>query len=97
MNDELPKIQEQVYYGQIESRTNVLEKLLSESGLSRYNPQVGSFTGSIFCDLFTCLFITNSKKCLPSRNCIVCRLLAEERTNQGLCRWLHLPGGGNLC
>ncbi|KAH0875649.1 hypothetical protein HID58_073011 [Brassica napus] len=40
MNDELPKIQEQVYYGQIESRTNVLDKLLSESGLSRYNPQI---------------------------------------------------------
>lgn len=65
MNDELPKIQEQVYYGQIESRTNVLDKLLSESGLSRYNPQVGSFTGSIFCNLLMCLFITNSKKCLP--------------------------------
>ncbi|KAL0801520.1 hypothetical protein Bca101_056696 [Brassica carinata] len=40
MNDELPKIQEQVYYGQIESRSNVLDKLLSESGLSRYNPQI---------------------------------------------------------
>ncbi|CAH2066725.1 unnamed protein product [Thlaspi arvense] len=40
MNDELPKIQEQVYYGQIESRTNVLDKLLSENGLSRYNPQI---------------------------------------------------------
>lgn len=64
MNDELPKIQEQVYYGQIESRTNVLDKLLSESGLSRYNPQVGNFTG-ISCNLLMCLFITNSKKCLP--------------------------------
>lgn len=40
MNEELPKIQEQVYYGQIESHTKVLDKLLSESGLSRYNPQI---------------------------------------------------------
>ncbi|XP_010436736.1 PREDICTED: UDP-glucose:glycoprotein glucosyltransferase-like [Camelina sativa] len=40
MNDEFPKIQEQVYYGQIESHTNVLDKLLSESGLPRYNPHI---------------------------------------------------------
>ncbi|KAJ4832577.1 hypothetical protein Tsubulata_030778 [Turnera subulata] len=40
MNDELPRIQEQVYYGQITSRTNVLDKFLSESGISRYNPQI---------------------------------------------------------
>ena len=98
MNDELPKIQEQVYYGQIESRTNVLDKLLSESGLSRYNPQVGGFTGSIFCcSLFMCLFITDSKKSLPSHYCIVCRLLAEEKTNPDMCHWLHLPRVGNLC
>ena len=40
MNDELPRIQEQVYYGQINSRTDMLDKFLSENGVSRYNPQV---------------------------------------------------------
>lgn len=40
MNDELPRLQEQVYYGQINSHTDVLDKFLSESGIQRYNPQV---------------------------------------------------------
>ncbi|KAE8009047.1 hypothetical protein FH972_005504 [Carpinus fangiana] len=40
MNDELPRIQEQVYYGHIQSRTDVLDKFLSENGISRYNPQI---------------------------------------------------------
>lgn len=40
MNDELPRIQEQVYYGHISSRTDILEKFLSESGVQRYNPLV---------------------------------------------------------
>lgn len=40
MNSELPQIQEQVYYGQITSKTDVLEKFLSESGHKRYNPQI---------------------------------------------------------
>lgn len=40
MNEELPRIQEQVYYGQITSHTDVLEKFLFESGINRYNPQV---------------------------------------------------------
>lgn len=40
MNDELPRIQEQVYYGHINSRTDVLDKFLSENGIIRYNPQV---------------------------------------------------------
>ncbi|KAG6600362.1 UDP-glucose:glycoprotein glucosyltransferase, partial [Cucurbita argyrosperma subsp. sororia] len=40
MNEETPRIQEQVYYGHISSRTDVLEKFLSESGISRYNPQI---------------------------------------------------------
>lgn len=44
MNDELPRIQEQVYYGHINSRTDVLDKFLSESGISRYNPQVKSYS-----------------------------------------------------
>ncbi|KAJ9158912.1 hypothetical protein P3X46_024455 [Hevea brasiliensis] len=40
MNDELPRIQEQVYYGHINSRTDILDKFLSESSISRYNPQI---------------------------------------------------------
>ncbi|TQD80729.1 hypothetical protein C1H46_033699 [Malus baccata] len=40
MNDELPRIQEQVYYGHINSRTDVLDKFLSESSTTRYNPQI---------------------------------------------------------
>ncbi|KAK8564297.1 hypothetical protein V6N12_036423 [Hibiscus sabdariffa] len=40
MNEELPRIQEQVYYGQINSHTDVLDKFLSENGVSRYNPQI---------------------------------------------------------
>ncbi|XP_074311136.1 UDP-glucose:glycoprotein glucosyltransferase-like [Silene latifolia] len=40
MNDELPRVQEQVYYGNIDSRTDVLDKFLSESGVRRYNPQI---------------------------------------------------------
>ena len=40
MNDELPRIQEQVYYGLINSNTDVLDKFLAESGIQRYNPQV---------------------------------------------------------
>ncbi|KAF5177305.1 UDP-glucose:glycoprotein glucosyltransferase [Thalictrum thalictroides] len=40
MNEELPRIQEQVYYGHINSHTDVLEKFLSESGYHRYNPQI---------------------------------------------------------
>lgn len=42
VNDELPRIQEQVYYGNIDSHTDVLDKFLSESGVSRYNPQIMS-------------------------------------------------------
>ncbi|KAK3016326.1 hypothetical protein RJ639_007306, partial [Escallonia herrerae] len=40
MNEELPRIQEQVYYGHINSHTDVLDKFLSESGIQRYNPQI---------------------------------------------------------
>ncbi|CDO97566.1 unnamed protein product [Coffea canephora] len=40
MNDELPRIQEQVYYGLINSNTDVLDKFLAESGIQRYNPQI---------------------------------------------------------
>lgn len=41
MNDELPRLQEGVYYGQINIRTDILEKFLTEEGQPRYNPQVG--------------------------------------------------------
>jgi hypothetical protein len=40
MNDELPKIQEGVYYRAINQRTDVLDFFLSENGQPRYNPQV---------------------------------------------------------
>nr|CAD1836155.1 unnamed protein product [Ananas comosus var. bracteatus] len=40
MNEELPRIQEQVYYGHINSHTDVLDKFLSESGYGRYNPSI---------------------------------------------------------
>uniref|UniRef100_A0A0D9XKJ1 UDP-glucose:glycoprotein glucosyltransferase n=1 Tax=Leersia perrieri TaxID=77586 RepID=A0A0D9XKJ1_9ORYZ len=40
MNDELPRIQEQVYYGHIQSHTDVLDKFLSESSYKRYNPSI---------------------------------------------------------
>ncbi|XP_050208760.1 UDP-glucose:glycoprotein glucosyltransferase [Mercurialis annua] len=40
MNEELPRIQEQVYYGHINSHTDVLDKFLSESSVSRYNPLI---------------------------------------------------------
>ncbi|KAL3350110.1 hypothetical protein AABB24_022896 [Solanum stoloniferum] len=40
MNDELPKIQEHVYFGHINSHTDILDKFLSENGVQRYNPQI---------------------------------------------------------
>ncbi|CAN4108103.1 unnamed protein product [Withania somnifera] len=40
MNDELSKIQEHVYFGHINSHTDVLDKFLLESGVQRYNPQI---------------------------------------------------------
>jgi UDP-glucose:glycoprotein glucosyltransferase len=40
MNDELPRLQEQVYYGHINAHTDVLEFFLSDDGISRYNPQI---------------------------------------------------------
>ena len=40
MNEDLMKLQEGVYYGHINSRTDILEKFLSESGHPRYNPHV---------------------------------------------------------
>ncbi|KAG0591180.1 hypothetical protein KC19_1G156300 [Ceratodon purpureus] len=40
MNDELPRLQEGVYYGAINIRTDILEKFLTEEGQPRYNPQI---------------------------------------------------------
>jgi UDP-glucose:glycoprotein glucosyltransferase len=40
LNDETQRIQEQVYFGQIKSHTDVLDKFLSEAGIQRYNPRV---------------------------------------------------------
>jgi UDP-glucose:glycoprotein glucosyltransferase len=48
MNDELPRIQEQVYYGHIQSHTDVLEKFLSESSYKRYNPSVSTKFSDIY-------------------------------------------------
>lgn len=58
MNDELPRIQEQVYYGHINSHTDVLDKFLSESGIQRYNPQVQHYfmNSNISSALIFCLF-----------------------------------------
>ncbi|KAH7387951.1 hypothetical protein KP509_16G050200 [Ceratopteris richardii] len=40
MNEELPKIQEGVYFGHIASHTDILDKFLKEKTYSRYNPDV---------------------------------------------------------
>lgn len=42
MNEEMHRLQEQVYYGQIGSHTDILDKFLSESGYKRYNPAVSN-------------------------------------------------------
>ncbi|XP_066332805.1 UDP-glucose:glycoprotein glucosyltransferase-like isoform X1 [Miscanthus floridulus] len=53
MNDELPRIQEQVYYGHIQSHTDVLEKFLSENSYKRYNPSItGKSAEKKFVSLF---------------------------------------------
>ncbi|KAH1236968.1 UDP-glucose:glycoprotein glucosyltransferase [Glycine max] len=40
LSDETQRIQEQVYYGQMMSDTDVLAKFLSEAGIQRYNPKI---------------------------------------------------------
>ncbi|KAI4296235.1 hypothetical protein L6164_036209 [Bauhinia variegata] len=42
LNDETSRIQEQVYFGRINSHTDVLAKFLSEAGIQRYNPRITS-------------------------------------------------------
>lgn len=48
LNDETQRIQEQVYFGQIKSHTDVLDKFLSEAGIQRYNPRVWYFKNLYF-------------------------------------------------
>lgn len=40
MNEELPKIQEGVYFGHINSNTDILDKFLREKGYPRYNSHI---------------------------------------------------------
>lgn len=44
INEEMHKLQEQVYYGQISSHTDILDKFLSEGGYKRYNPSVSNYS-----------------------------------------------------
>lgn len=48
MNEEMQKLQEQVYYGQISSHTDILDKFLSEGGYKRYNPSVSNYSYECF-------------------------------------------------
>uniref|UniRef100_A0A804U9H1 UDP-glucose:glycoprotein glucosyltransferase n=1 Tax=Zea mays TaxID=4577 RepID=A0A804U9H1_MAIZE len=71
MNDELPRIQEQVYYGHIQSHTDILEKFLSENSYKRYNPSItGKNAEKKFVSLFASYhqdsFIFNDMKYLQS-------------------------------
>ncbi|XP_019425825.1 PREDICTED: UDP-glucose:glycoprotein glucosyltransferase-like [Lupinus angustifolius] len=56
LNEETQRIQEQVYYGQIKSHTDVLSKFLSEAGIQRYNPQIISDSKPRFISLSTAIF-----------------------------------------
>ncbi|KAI7751028.1 hypothetical protein M8C21_007077 [Ambrosia artemisiifolia] len=99
MNDELPRIQEQVYYGQINSRTDVLDKFLSESGIQRYNPQiVGDKAKPKFVSLTASIVgdesLLNSVEYLHSRGTIddlkpVTHLLSVDVTSRKGVKLLH--------
>ncbi|KAD6454405.1 hypothetical protein E3N88_09111 [Mikania micrantha] len=99
MNDELPRIQEQVYYGQINSRTDVLDKFLSESGIQRYNPQiVGDKAKSKFVSLTASIVgdksLLNNIEYLHSKGTIddlkpVTHLLAVDVTSRKGVMLLH--------
>ncbi|RDX75646.1 UDP-glucose:glycoprotein glucosyltransferase, partial [Mucuna pruriens] len=56
LNDETQRIQEQVYFGQIKSHTDVLAKFLSEAGIQRYNPRIISNNKPRFISLSTVIF-----------------------------------------
>ncbi|KAL2342225.1 hypothetical protein Fmac_010165 [Flemingia macrophylla] len=53
LNDETQRIQEQVYFGQIKSHTDVLAKFLSEASIQRYNPHIISDNKPRFISLST--------------------------------------------
>jgi UDP-glucose:glycoprotein glucosyltransferase len=99
MNDELPRIQEQVYYGHIQSHTDVLEKFLSESSYKRYNP---SITGKSAVKKFVSLFasyhqedsVLNDMKYLQSPGTVddakpVTHLLAIDLSSKVGTKLLH--------
>lgn len=93
MNDELPRIQEQVYYGHIQSRTDVLDKFLSENGISRYNPQVKHFGYITFWGYFS-----NNVVLLIVKYVLLmrwCRSLLMANRSSYL--WLHLFLEENPC
>ncbi|KAL3004823.1 hypothetical protein AAZX31_08G185500 [Glycine max] len=56
LNDETQRIQEQVYFGQIKSHTDVLDKFLSEAGIQRYNPRIISDNKPRFISLSKFIF-----------------------------------------
>ena len=85
MNDELPRIQEQVYYGQINSHTDVLDKFLSESGISRYNPQVNhSNTAIAYSSVLLWLLMMYTSYFYTLLLMFLRRSLLKARPNQGL-------------
>lgn len=85
MNDELPRIQEQVYYGHINSQTDVLDKFLLESGTTRYNPQVNAFQNNFIRRLLLLVMMVH----VFVLTCMFpYRLLLVE--NQGLLLCVHL-------
>ena len=59
LNDETQRIQEQVYFGQIKSHTDVLDKFLSEAGIQRYNPRVWYFNHLQLGNLYNDIALTN--------------------------------------
>ncbi|XP_057737491.1 UDP-glucose:glycoprotein glucosyltransferase [Arachis stenosperma] len=56
LNEETQRIQEGVYFGQINSHTDVLDKFLSEAGIQRYNPQIISDNKPRLISLSTFIF-----------------------------------------
>ncbi|KAK7302415.1 hypothetical protein RJT34_13304 [Clitoria ternatea] len=56
LNDETQRIQELVYFGQIKSHNDVLDKFLSEAGIQRYNPRIISDNKPRFISLYSLIF-----------------------------------------
>lgn len=84
MNDELPRLQEKLYYGQIHSRTDILEHFFSESSFKRYNPQVrwNVFYLNFLLSFLLLDFLINGRA-------INCRLLLRAKTRKSLFHCLH--------